>query len=317
MVCEKGRRCSFVIAVKSVGWGTRCHDQTRASILRALNRMFGYRKRGRHQAPRAQTRRANRRRRSQRRSSRQVRQKGGGVIGTIGPTAATAAAAAAPLAYVITIDENGQRIKHLKERAVAAGLPITVWRGVLGTQLNPDTLPALGIGKLLYKARGKEGEFRNLGSIGCFLSHRDLYDSILKERPENDEEEYLILEDDITFGPTFVADLKNRMASVPSDWDIVYLSKMKPYGDRVSNSVVKLKPHPYNTANHGTWAFLIKQRVLRDFMNPLLKRMTEEIDGQVQQEFNRINAYAFDPPFISIQSNGGTFITGMDSGARR
>jgi GR25 family glycosyltransferase involved in LPS biosynthesis len=213
--------------------------------------------------------------------------------------------------FLITINESDPRVKLVQAMASAARLPITLWKGVNGKQLKMEELPTLGIGKPIWKTRSRPNETHNHGTIGCFLSHRELYKFILENRKGSPDDAYLILEDDIMIPATFLDDLYIRMKDVPQNWDILYMSKMLPVGKEIAPGLLKLEPNTHCVKNIGTWAFLIRRSFLLPLFNAL-EKMTEELDGQTQLMFDKYNAYCFDPPFLYTQMNAPSQIQTMD-----
>ena len=76
------------------------------------------------------------------------------------------------------------------------------------------------------------------GAIGCFLSHLNVYEKIMKTA-DNDKY-YLIIEDDTEFNIDFDNTiLNNEIKNIPTDWDIILLNYIIKKTDlKVKNKVL-------------------------------------------------------------------------------
>lgn len=201
--------------------------------------------------------------------------------------------------YVITLDKDSQRFKAVDAALKAAKVPFQIYPAVNGKSLNLDTLPSIGIGRALFQSRKVGGKPHNLGAIGCFLSHRNLYRDILA-KSKGPETQYLIFEDDVQVKPDFLEEFDRRMKNVP-EWDVVYFSKMFPVGDNIGNDLIHLKRDPNAVKNHGTWAYIIKEKCIRRLFD-LLEHMMDQVDAQINQEFDTMKAYCFNCNFVVTQA---------------
>lgn len=211
--------------------------------------------------------------------------------------------------FVITLDTGSERFKRTTASLDAAHVTYQPYPAVNGLNLNLDTLPKLGIGRALFQSRKEGSRPHNLGAIGCFLSHRNLYKDILS-RARGPETRYLVFEDDAVVTPTFVSDLEERLKHVPHDWDIVYMSKMYPIGKHIGHGIIHLEVDPTATKNFGTWGYLIKEKYVR-FLYGFLEHMTDQIDAQINRTFGTHKAYCFENPLVVTHGVKST-IEGME-----
>jgi hypothetical protein len=196
--------------------------------------------------------------------------------------------------------------------AQAADLPFEVFKGINGEAIQTSKLPLIGIGKVIYTSRGDPNQRKNLGTIGCYLSHRYLYEKIVREDPDLDGC-YLIFEDDVTFPPDFQDILQDTLKDVPKDWDIIYLSKGgKVVASPVTSIISKLKKEEDSASNFGTWAQIYRVRFLKEELLPYLKNMTDEIDTQIVRKFDEWNAYCYIPPLVLLQRGSKSQIDLID-----
>jgi len=202
-------------------------------------------------------------------------------------------------AWVISLEPHGFRMKGLSKIAHAAELPYTVVKAINGKKLDIKTLPPLGIGRAIFSTRRDPKIRMNLGTIGCYLSHRSLYEKIVAEETDPNAC-HLVLEDDITFPENFKELLTKTLTEIPSDWDIIYLSKGgKIIADSITPLIVKLKKVVDGYSNWGMWAQIYRTSFLRDQLIPYLSNMTDEIDTQICRNFDKWNAYCYRIPIAA------------------
>ena len=90
--------------------------------------------------------------------------------------------------------------------------------------LDFDFFP--GVDGHLLEAKGK---IKN-GAIGCVLSHLELF----KHIKSLEGEVFMITEDDVVFGPSFIENYRNYSQRVPKDWHLLY------FGGNHTNSVLNI-----------------------------------------------------------------------------
>jgi GR25 family glycosyltransferase involved in LPS biosynthesis len=95
------------------------------------------------------------------------------------------------------------------------------------------------------------GRKLSLGQLGCFLSHRRVVEQITQQ-----EKPYaLVLEDDITLVPDFVARVEELMEKIPFPFDILHLHVMDEQRDLLGLQPPLINPTP--PGFWGTQAYLI------------------------------------------------------------
>jgi hypothetical protein len=202
-------------------------------------------------------------------------------------------------AWVISLEPHGLRMKGFNRIANAAELPYTVVKAINGKMIDVKTLPPLGIGRLLFSTRNNPRIRMNLGTIGCYLSHRSLYEKIVAEETDPNAC-HLVLEDDITFPENFKDLLAKTLIDIPSDWDIIYLSKVgKIVADKITPLIMKLQKTVDGYSNWGAWGQIYRTRFLRDQLIPYLSNMTDEIDTQIGRNLDKWNAYCYMIPIAA------------------
>jgi GR25 family glycosyltransferase involved in LPS biosynthesis len=210
--------------------------------------------------------------------------------------------------YIVTTDTKGKRYIDLSKSAAAAGLKTEVWNATVIDPNMKHKLPEQGIGTSHYTDR-KQGTY-NLGVIGCYLSHRSLFRKVA----DSQDIGTLVLEDDAIVPTDFFSRLAAIEKEVPSDWDIIFLSKTAIDGDKVSDHILKLKKDITGTKNFGTWAFIVKNSSLKTKILPVLENMLDNIDMHLNRYADTINMYLTQPEIISLSSENSSksIITSMD-----
>ena len=117
--------------------------------------------------------------------------------------------------WLINLDSNPERFKSATEQLSKIGLLAERFSAIYGKNLQPDDITAC------YDAKLNQQKFRrplSAGEIGCYLSHRALWQRMIDEHIPV----ALILEDDIDIEPEFVTVLKkiNRL----ENWDMMKLA---------------------------------------------------------------------------------------------
>jgi GR25 family glycosyltransferase involved in LPS biosynthesis len=165
-------------------------------------------------------------------------------------------------AYVISADINSDRYKDIEKKTKIANLLIKHWKA---TVINKHdslrfSLPLKGIGKSLFSDR--TGKIFNLGSVGCFLSHRTLLEHIANI---NTGTGTLILEDDAEIFPDVLKKISDIEKHIPGDWDILFLDKWGELKSEtpIYKNIVKIKKTLDTLANWGTHSYIVKNSSIK------------------------------------------------------
>jgi len=208
-------------------------------------------------------------------------------------------------AHVINLDKDVKRWKSIISK-VDTSIQIQRFTAVNGKDVPLSDMHKLGIGwAMIHSGKGpykdQEKDLRNVGTIGCFLSHRYLLFK-LSQMNVSDDYGHLILEDDVELPKRFLMP-GDRWHSVkheiPDDWDMVFLGMTTPRGDRISKNVLKLKNQIVNSGNWGTHAYIVRHKSLNKILS-WLKYMIDSIDCQFNMMFNVWNVYCVSPFIILL-----------------
>jgi len=124
--------------------------------------------------------------------------------------------------YVVTIARATER--HLVLKQELNGLNFELFFGADFQNLNFEDLKSSGIfDEEKSKANHRYSKPLKGGMLGCSLSHRMVYEDILK----NGFKKVLILEDDVLIQQFSFADFKLAISELPPDWDLLYFDYHK------------------------------------------------------------------------------------------
>ena len=196
-------------------------------------------------------------------------------------------------AYTITLESHPERLTKMTQLAKKAGIDLKPWPGVVIKKAEIDTLPPLGIGTTTYKDR--TGRIFNLGVIGAFLAHRNLFHHIAANGAGKTGT--FISEDDIDILPDFYQKLAAVTPEIPADWDIIFLDKNIPtiQGKKVSPHIMKLEKDVTAKKNWGIWSYIVKNSSVAPKILPCMEHMMDVPDIQLARFADRINMYLITP----------------------
>lgn len=202
-------------------------------------------------------------------------------------------------AYTITLPSHPKRWTNMLDKATKANVALKPWQGII---LKADflslikTLPPLGVGTTHFKDRS--GKIFNLGVIGAFLAHRNLWKHIVETG--KDTLGTFISEDDIDIQPDFhskLIALENEIDTHASDWDILFVDKNIPtiVGNKVSEHLIKLDRDITGLKNWGIWSYIVKNESIAPKILPHFENMLDVPDIQLARFADVINMYLITP----------------------
>jgi len=214
-------------------------------------------------------------------------------------------------AHVINLDRDTTKLDtFMKQPHIPDTFEVVRWRATYGKDLDVNEMCSAGIGGAMFvSGKGAYKDYlkdlRNLGAIGCFLSHRSLLQH-LASTDFPDSAGHLILEDDAHFSSDFLNGQHtwNKIrTTIPTDWDMVYIGIVWPKGNYIEPGVMKLDSNfivKDGDGNYGTHAYLVRHGAIRTKILPWLRHMVDTIDRQYNYKFNEWNVYAVHPTPIVI-----------------
>ncbi len=177
--------------------------------------------------------------------------------------------------------------KRLSDQGIEAERVEAVWGGTV----NPASYKYEALRKL------------TLPEIGCFLSHREVYERIKAEGWERS----LILEDDAEFCEGFEEAFTEIFAQVPDDWDMLYLGRWNfdyywTKEDKAKGEFIglleEIRPRLWraDTCWH-THAYAISQKCI-DLLLKETSVIRNCIDGQLASLHHQLKVYAIHPAIV-------------------
>jgi len=205
--------------------------------------------------------------------------------------------------YVINMDKDTERLKRIHEQMHKHGIAYTRVPGIVGA--------SVGYHEALS---GFCNQFCTTGMKGCALSHRMIWEDMLKNRYEN----VAVFEDDAILDEDFNVKLRQGWEQLPNDYDLYYLGcdAMCENADVTSNVFnTILNTHP-ETVDHnlkavsgsvGTHAYIISEKCAKVILDAPVHT---HIDFQLHKwvdEFN-LNAYSITPVIVRVKEMGDSGI---------
>ena len=128
--------------------------------------------------------------------------------------------------FVVNLNRRIDRLKHFKSR-YNFNIKLNRIEAVDGRDLNIDELFKNNIiGEYGYNSlknyRKFHHELTHNGSVGCYLSHYNIWKSIYDK--DKRSRNYIIFEDDTILTDMTLDDISKRINKLPDDWDIYLLS---------------------------------------------------------------------------------------------
>ncbi len=184
--------------------------------------------------------------------------------------------------FVINLKRSEERRKEFLDRATKENLTVSIWEAVDGPRLDGQTMYDAGVSAWALQDTSK----KRRGEIGCYLSHRSLWYSLMK-LPHIENTGYLVLEDDVCFEERFIQRMSDVLRYVPPNWDILYIGCGNPeFVDETSRVPVKRI-----TSCSGTYGYIIRAntipRIIQHFW-----LIGEPIDTTMNRLMKHINCYA-------------------------
>jgi GR25 family glycosyltransferase involved in LPS biosynthesis len=201
-------------------------------------------------------------------------------------------------AHVISLETSTDRFTELEKQAKAAGLELkrfSVVKPSYDIVANLETLLRLG-GSTFINKLSLHTNPDLLGTLGCFISHRDLLGKILKE---DSNKIALILEDDAIVPEDVLTKIDKIVDGLPQDWHLCFLGKNEVDSVPYSDNIAKLTNRFDSSKNYGTWAYLVHVPHIQLILKSL-ERISDALDTQYNYYTDRINTYLATPNIIGV-----------------
>lgn len=207
------------------------------------------------------------------------------------------------LAYVINLDHATDRWSRVEETLVAAGMQYQRVSAVYGKHL---TLPHPDFAG--WKYRLYHGKRPNLGQIGCFLSHLEVYRRFLA----SDAEYAMVCEDDILVAEDIRAVL-DAAVQHSELWDILRCSGFHdPHPLKVTPLVGTYQLAVSMTRLCGTGCYVVNRKAAAALLQKMAP-MRLPIDHSLDREWMYgLRAAMIDP--LPVQQNLAVFQSSLPAG---
>lgn len=198
--------------------------------------------------------------------------------------------------FVINLKNRPDRFEKIKDNEIIKKLNFQRFEAIDGSLLKPNE-------KLQRIFEFNDYNMRQ-GMVGCALSHIKLYIQLLK----SNEDFYIIFEDDIEFTNNFLEKFDKVLESLPSNWDLCYLSyhlwkKFRNDEFLSRNQPVNIEKwnlrQSFNISMGGTTAYMISKKGAIQLLNYINSvSMTNGIDTMQQKTANFFNVFYCKPQLV-------------------
>jgi glycosyltransferase involved in cell wall biosynthesis len=180
--------------------------------------------------------------------------------------------------YIIHMKNSPKRIEKLIKQLKEKELNYKIYNAIDGRLLDINKMIESGKMDIDIKVLAEN----NRGSLGCYMSHLELWKKIyLEEKGEN----YLILEDDAILNENFnLIKLTKYLSYVPENYNLVYLGSSKIKGEMINKYVAKPDVGNFKGYNSGMYGYLIKRNTILNLI-----KLLDHIIYPIKDPFIRIN----------------------------
>jgi glycosyl transferase, family 25 len=201
--------------------------------------------------------------------------------------------------YVINMDKDTERLKRFDEQMKRLKISYTRVPGIIGADVGVhDNLS------------GFCNRFCTAGMKGCALSHRAIWEDMLKNRYEN----VAIFEDDAVIDPDFNRKFREGWQQLPNDYDIYYLGcdamcENSDTTSKIFNTVLNTHPEQVDknlnsvSGSIGTHAYIISEKCAKVILDARIQYSPDVQLNRWISEFN-LNAYSISPVIVTVNETG-------------
>jgi GR25 family glycosyltransferase involved in LPS biosynthesis len=206
--------------------------------------------------------------------------------------------------YVINMDKDTERLAKFDAQMRQHNISYTRVPGIVGADL--------GYHEALS---GFCNQFCTAGMKGCALSHRAIWEDMLKNRYEN----VAIFEDDAILDADFNTKFRQGWEQLPNDYDIYYLGcdtfcNNTDISPKVFNKIFQTEPELMDTnlmsvsGSMGTHCYIISEKCAKTILDA---PVNGHIDLQLikwTSDFD-LNAYSVSPVIVRVVETGDSNIS--------
>lgn len=196
--------------------------------------------------------------------------------------------------YVINLDKDKERLESIRSQLKEHDIQFERFSGINGSTIGNDN-----------RLTDFCNSFCTNGTKGCALSHRTLWETMIKENYES----ICIFEDDAIFNKDFNNHLQLLFGAIPRDYDIVYLGNHFYCGDTSTYNQFTTKLFNIKTSEYDTG--ILKVAGCGGFHGYILskKGALKLLDSQTNFHIDidimkiKLEAYAFHPVLVESGDN--------------
>lgn len=206
--------------------------------------------------------------------------------------------------FVINLDRDVDKLNKVREEFRKQNLQFTRFPAIDGRKYLQETPDDLKDKEIEYMCQ----KFCTPASIGCFLSHRRIWEKIVRDKiPVT-----LICEDDVFFSKDF-ADIDTVWQDIPMDWDMVYLGCLGACNPQQDYSVLNwLYSWMGNNPDRGkkiterifvpdcpsgTHAYVLSYEGACKLLE-IIQKVTFHVDVTISRRAKNMNIYAVHPNLV-------------------
>jgi glycosyl transferase family 25 len=196
--------------------------------------------------------------------------------------------------YVINLDKDKERLETITSQFNENNIQFERFSAINGSTIENDS-----------RLTDFCNSFCTNGTKGCALSHRTLWENLIKYNYES----ICVFEDDALFNKDFNNHLQLLWGSIPSDYDIVYLGNHFYCGDTSTYNQFTTKLFDVKTSEYNTG--ILKVSGCGGFHGYILskkgalKLLNSQTNFHIDIDIMKINlnAYAFHPVLVESGDN--------------
>jgi len=188
--------------------------------------------------------------------------------------------------FMINLEKRKDRLKNFNNKYKNSDIRINyeLFKAIDGKQIDISKfISQTTFNELLQTENNKKRKYHyqlTRGAIGCYLSHINIWKTIL----DNDIEKALVFEDDVIIPKNVNFLLEKYTSSIPNDYDIILLGCNCINCDNKDN---------YRVVNKywGMYAYIITKKCIDKIYNKMLP-IKQQIDSELSDLSNEIKIYA-------------------------
>lgn len=188
--------------------------------------------------------------------------------------------------FMINLEKRKDRLNNFDNKYKNSDIKINyeLFKAINGKQIDISKfISQTTYNELLQTERNKKRKYHyqlTRGAIGCYLSHINIWKTIL----DNNIEKAIIFEDDVVIPKNTNILLEKYTRSIPNDYDIILLGCNCIECDNKGNYKVVKK-------YWGMYAYIITKKCIDKIYNKMLP-IKQQIDSELSDLSNEIKIYA-------------------------